>query len=615
MSIGAAGSGFRPIVDWRQVTFCFVAMDQIVNQAAKIHYMFGGQVTFPILYRAAVGGGGLVAAQHSQSPYSMFMNVAGLKMFLPSTPYDMKGLLKTAIRDNNPVISFESSRLMGRKGPVPEDDYTIPFGQADVKREGSDVTVVALAWLVHEALAAAEELAKEGISVEIVDPRTLVPLDAATIRNSVQKTGRLVIADEAGPTAGFSAEIAAIATEDAATFARLKAPVKRVCALAGADPLQPGPRKRMSSRTATGSSPGSARCSRAGGPPRRPEEIAPMDLRGAVALVTGGNGGLGQRICHALAKEGAHVAVMYAQSRDEAEGVARDLASQYQSNAAAFACDITDGAAVEGLVGEVLRRFGRLDILVNDAAYNKAIPFADLDNLTIEVWDKIIAVNLTGPMRLIKAVAPVMKAQGRGRIVNIASVAGVGPTGSSIAYAVSKAGLIHLTKCMAVALAPETLVNCVAPGLLEGTRATSNLRPEQIQNSAATSLLKKPADKEDCADMVVTLCRTETMTGQTIVIELRPLFPLTRAGSARPRLQGAAHAFGVVRDHGEVGRARADRVRRGPAPSRARCRSVCDSARRIPPGSARARGAMSAPGRPASSGRGPHPSAAARPGP
>jgi pyruvate/2-oxoglutarate/acetoin dehydrogenase E1 component len=239
MAIGAAGCGFRPIVDWRQVTFCFVAMDQIVNQAAKIHYMFGGQVTFPILYRASVGGGGRVAAQHSQSPYSMFMNVAGLKMFLPSTPYDMKGLLKTAIRDNNPVISFESSRLMGKKGPVPEDDYAIPFGKADIKREGSDVTVVALAWLVHEALEAAEELATEGISVEIVDPRTLVPLDSETIRQSVRKTGRLVIADEAGPTAGFSAEIAAIVTEDAATFARLQAPVKRVCALPVPIPYSP----------------------------------------------------------------------------------------------------------------------------------------------------------------------------------------------------------------------------------------------------------------------------------------------------------------------------------------------------------------------------------------
>ena len=244
-----------------------------------------------------------------------------------------------------------------------------------------------------------------------------------------------------------------------------------------------------------------------------------MDLNGAVALVTGGNGGLGQRICHALAKEGVHVAVMYAQSRDQAEGVARELASRHQINATAFACDITDDAAVAKVVDDVAKRFGRLDILVNDAAYNKSIPFPDLDDLTMEVWDKIIAVNLTGPMRLTKAVAPVMKAQGRGRIVNISSVAGVAPTGSSIAYAVSKAGIIHLTRCMAVALAPETLVNCVAPGLLEGTRATSNLRAEQIANSAATSLLKKPADKDDCADMVVTMCRTDTMTGQTIAID------------------------------------------------------------------------------------------------
>jgi 3-oxoacyl-[acyl-carrier protein] reductase len=244
-----------------------------------------------------------------------------------------------------------------------------------------------------------------------------------------------------------------------------------------------------------------------------------MDLRGAVALVTGGNGGLGQRICHALAKEGAHTAVMYAQSKDQAEGVARDLASHYQINAAAFACDITDSAAVDKLVADVTARFGRLDILINDAAYNKSVAFTDLDNLTRELWDKIMAVNLTGPMCMTKAVAPIMKAQGRGRIVNIASVAGLGPTGSSIAYAVSKAGLIHLTKCMAVAMAPETLVNCVAPGLLEGTRATANLRPEVVERNAASSLLKKPADKDDCADMVVTMCRTETMTGQTIVID------------------------------------------------------------------------------------------------
>lgn len=249
-----------------------------------------------------------------------------------------------------------------------------------------------------------------------------------------------------------------------------------------------------------------------------------MELSGAVALVTGGNGGLGQRICHALAKQGAHIAVMYAQSRDQAEGVVRDLTTSHQVNAAAFACDITDGKAVEALVGAVVARFGRLDILVNDAAYNKAIPFADLDSLTEEVWEKIMAVNLTGPMRLTKAVAPIMKSQGRGRIVNISSVAGLGPQGSSIAYAVSKAGLIHLTRCMAVALAPETLVNCVAPGLLEGTRATANLGAANIERSASASLLKRAADKDDCADMVVTMCRTETMTGQTVVIDAGRVF-------------------------------------------------------------------------------------------
>ena len=240
IAIGAAGSGFRPIVDWGMVTFSFVAMDQIVNQAAKIHYMFGGQVKFPVTFRASVGGGRRVAAQHSQSPYSMFMNLAGLKMILPSTPYDMKGLLTSALRDDNPVISFESNRLAVTEGEVPEEDYTVPLGKADTKREGTDVTVVALAWLVHEALAAAEVLDREGVSVEVIDPRTLVPMDQEAIRASVQKTGRLVIADEAGPTAGASAEIGTLVTEDQETFAKMKVGVKRVCALQVPIPYSPG---------------------------------------------------------------------------------------------------------------------------------------------------------------------------------------------------------------------------------------------------------------------------------------------------------------------------------------------------------------------------------------
>ena len=244
-----------------------------------------------------------------------------------------------------------------------------------------------------------------------------------------------------------------------------------------------------------------------------------MELRGTVALVTGGNGGLGSRICHALAREGVSLAVMYAASQDAAEALAAEIAARHQVAAVAMQCDIAIAASVTALVGRVTEHFGRLDILVNDAAYNIAIPFPQLDDLTDEVWEKVMAVNLTGPMRLTRAVAPIMKAQGKGRVVNIASVAGLGPTGSSIAYAVSKAGLIHLTRCMAVAMAPEVLVNCVAPGLLEGTRATANLRQEQVEKSAAGSLLKRAADKDDCAEMVLTMCRTTTMTGQTVVID------------------------------------------------------------------------------------------------
>ena len=243
-----------------------------------------------------------------------------------------------------------------------------------------------------------------------------------------------------------------------------------------------------------------------------------MDLKNSVAVVTGGNGGLGQRICHALAQQGANIAVVYAKSEEQAEQVARDIRA-HDVEAATFACDLTKPEQIKKLVDDVVKKFGRLDILINDAAYNKSIPFQDLDGLTTEEWSKIIDVNLTGPMHAIKAVAPVMKKQGRGRIVNIASVAGLMPGGSSIAYAVSKAGLIHLTRCMSVALAPEVLVNCVAPGLLEGTRATANLSNAQIEKSASGALLKRAADKDDCADQVVTMCRTETMTGQTVVID------------------------------------------------------------------------------------------------
>src|SRR5438105_2075263 len=239
MGLGAAASGWRPVVGWGMVTFAFVAMDQIVNQASKIRYMFGGQADFPVTYRCSVGGGSGVAAQHSQSPYSMFMHLAGLKCVLPSTPADAKGLLKAAIRDNNPVVSFECSRLATLTGPVPDGDHLVPIGVADVKRAGTDVTIVALAYYVQESLAVADELAREGISIEVIDPRTLVPMDVDTLRESVQRTGRLVIVDEAPATCSAASEIAALIVEDRDTFRALKAPVRRVCAMPVPVPYSP----------------------------------------------------------------------------------------------------------------------------------------------------------------------------------------------------------------------------------------------------------------------------------------------------------------------------------------------------------------------------------------
>jgi 3-oxoacyl-[acyl-carrier protein] reductase len=242
-----------------------------------------------------------------------------------------------------------------------------------------------------------------------------------------------------------------------------------------------------------------------------------------VAIVTGGNGGLGQRICQALAQAGSHIAVVYAQSQAQAQEVAGQLC-QTGVRAEAMACDVTHPQQVQQLVSRVVQTFGRVDILVNDAAYNKWIAFQELDAMTYEEWQKILDVNLTGPMLCIKAVAPIMRQQGKGRIVNIASIAGLMPSGASIPYAVSKAGLIHLTRCMAVGLAPQVLVNCIAPGYLEGTRATSNLDLAFQEQAKQGALLKQAADKDDIADQVVALCRTDSITGQTLVIDAGRFF-------------------------------------------------------------------------------------------
>ena len=225
-AVGAAITGMRPVAEIMFGDLTALAMDQICNQAAKIRYMFGGQVSCPLVVRTPFGAGVNIASHHSQSLESWFMHVPGLYVAAPSSPYDAKGLLKTAIRGSNPVFFCEHKLLYPIEGEVPEHEYLLPFGKADLKKEGADVTLVAISYMVHKALNAAALLQKEGIDIEVVDPRTLTPLDKATITGSVKKTGRLVIVSEDCRTGGVSAEIAALVAEEALDY--LDAPIKRV---------------------------------------------------------------------------------------------------------------------------------------------------------------------------------------------------------------------------------------------------------------------------------------------------------------------------------------------------------------------------------------------------
>ena len=225
---GAAMTGLRPIVDVTFMDFIVIAMDAIVNQAAKTRYMFGGKGSVPVTFRVAAGNGVGSAAQHSQSLESWFTHIPGLKVVAPGTPGDMKGLLKASIRDNNPVIILEYKSEFNQKGPVPVDpEYVIPLGVGEIKKEGKDVTVVTYGKMLSRVMKAAEDLEKEGISVEVVDPRTLIPLDKDIIINSVKKTGKVVLVNDAHKTSGFIGEISAIISESEA-FDYLDAPIRRV---------------------------------------------------------------------------------------------------------------------------------------------------------------------------------------------------------------------------------------------------------------------------------------------------------------------------------------------------------------------------------------------------
>ena len=237
LGVGAAMTGMRPVVDIMFGDFIGLAMDQIANQAAKVHYMSGGKLRVPLVIRTTLGATRRSAAQHSQSLHAWVSHVPGLKVALPSTPYDAKGLLKTAIRDENPVVFFEDKMMYQLKGPVPEGEYTIPFGVADIKRAGTDITLVATSSMVQVALAAAEQLEQLGISAEIVDPRTTYPLDKDTLIESAKKTSRAIVIDEGYERYGVTAELAAIIADGA--FYYLDAPVKRMGAMDVPVPFSP----------------------------------------------------------------------------------------------------------------------------------------------------------------------------------------------------------------------------------------------------------------------------------------------------------------------------------------------------------------------------------------
>jgi pyruvate/2-oxoglutarate/acetoin dehydrogenase E1 component len=236
-ALGAAVMGMRPVAEIMFSDLLMEAMDQIVNQTAKIRYMFGGNIKVPMTIRTSLGGLRRAAAQHSQSLEAFFAHVPGLKIAMPSSPYNAKGLLKTAIRDDNPVMFFEHQQLTRIKGPVPEEEYLFPFGQADVIRQGKDVTVIATSLMVSKTLNAAQELEKKGIQAEVIDPRTLKPLDKKTILASVQKTGRLLVVHQACKTGGFGAEIAAMVAEEG--FESLVGPVRRLGSLDVPVPFSP----------------------------------------------------------------------------------------------------------------------------------------------------------------------------------------------------------------------------------------------------------------------------------------------------------------------------------------------------------------------------------------
>ena len=494
LGVGAALTGLRPVVEIMYIDFGALAMDQIVNQAAKARYMFGGKASVPMVIRTQGGGGRGNAAQHSQSLEMWFVHTPGLVVVQPSMPADAKGLLKSAIRDQNPIMFIEHKLLYNTIGLVPDGEYTIPLGVADVKRPGKDVTIVAHSRMVLFALNAAEKLAAEGVDAEVIDPRTLKPLDLDTIVLSVKKTHRLVVVSEGVRTGGFASEVAARVQETA--FDWLDGPVIRV---ASEDVPMP-----YNERLELEAIPTEADIVRDG-----PRDDVAMRLLDRSAIITGGARGIGRAIGKAFAAEGARVALT------DIDASALEAAGQ-ELQALAVVTDVADEGSVQAMVEQVMKSYGRIDILVNNAGICPLTPFESIRRAD---WDRVLAINLTGAFLCSQAVVPSMTRAGYGRIINISSVAGkMGGVTVGAHYAASKAGLLGLTWSLARLYAPFGITaNAIAPVTIETelTRDWSKQALEQIRQSIPLGRL---ARANDVAAAAVFLASEEAgfITGEVI---------------------------------------------------------------------------------------------------
>ncbi len=500
--VGAALVGCRPVVELQIFDFVTIAMDQLVNHAAKWRYMSGGQVSVPLVVRGPISNGIGMAAQHSQTLEAWFVHTPGLIVMMPSTPADAKGLLTSAIREPNPVVLLEKRLLYARRGPVPEGEHVVPIGVAEIKRPGRDVTVVAAGMCVHQALQAARTLAREGVEVEVIDPRTLKPLDIETIAGSVERTGRLVVVNEGARAGGFASEVVARVVET--SWGALRAEPQRVTSLDTPIPYAAGLERAVL--------PSVADVEEA---IRRTLDRALMrGLAGRCAIVTGAASGIGAATAARLAQAGA--AVVLGDIADE-RGRAVAAALEAAGGAVAFQrCDVAREDDWRALAVLARARFGGIDAVVNNAYANVVCPTIALEPAD---WRRMLDVNIGQVYHSVRACLPDL-AERRGAMVNVASVhAHVGFDGHA-GYDAAKGAICALTRELAVELGPAVRVNAVLPGPII-TGIWDDIDEDERAASAAMTTLARNGQPDEVAAAIAFLLSDEAsyISGTELVVD------------------------------------------------------------------------------------------------